>query len=164
MAEPIGSVYTTPRLCLPCGKDFIPERKVDRRLIDDYCSDRCRLKATRGTVASFKRQLDIFDRFEQRASNVGHETATAPRERPTQPIRMPVVPPDAPPYVRNLARERVRRGWSQQALADHIGVARQSIAYWETGQREPGIEQFAAIAQAFGIGLDDLWRDNGAVA
>ncbi|MBQ4270545.1 MAG: helix-turn-helix domain-containing protein, partial [Clostridiales bacterium] len=41
-------------------------------------------------------------------------------------------------------------------LADKIGVTRQSIAQWESGKTCPNLNQSKAIADAFGVSLDDL--------
>ena len=45
---------------------------------------------------------------------------------------------------------------TQEELADIIGVTRQSIAQWESGKTCPNLNQSKAIAEAFGVTLDDL--------
>lgn len=46
-------------------------------------------------------------------------------------------PQGLPPHVRLLLAIRTQRHWSQQQLADEIGVARSTVAAWEGGGREP---------------------------
>ena len=45
---------------------------------------------------------------------------------------------------------------TQEDLADKIGVTRQSIAQWESGKTCPNLTQSKALADAFGVTLDDL--------
>lgn len=54
---------------------------------------------------------------------------------------------------------RLARGLSQQALADQIDAGNKStIAGWETGSRDPSAVSLAAVAQALGITVADLFR------
>jgi transcriptional regulator with XRE-family HTH domain len=52
----------------------------------------------------------------------------------------------------------LRRGWSQQALADRVGVARNTIARLETGNRRPSFAMLERLARAFGVSLAELLR------
>lgn len=45
---------------------------------------------------------------------------------------------------------------TQEDLADIVGVTRQSVAKWESGESVPDLERSKLIADAFGISLDDL--------
>lgn len=45
---------------------------------------------------------------------------------------------------------------TQEDLADMVGVTRQSIAQWESGKTCPNLTQSKALADAFGVTLDDL--------
>ena len=45
---------------------------------------------------------------------------------------------------------------TQEDLADAVGVTRQSVAQWESGKTCPNLTQSKAIADAFGVTLDDL--------
>ena len=51
---------------------------------------------------------------------------------------------------------RTERGWSQEKMAEKLGVSRQAITKWETGAGTPDIENLAAIAQLFGVSTDSL--------
>jgi transcriptional regulator with XRE-family HTH domain len=57
-----------------------------------------------------------------------------------------------------LKRRRLQRGWTQQALADRAGVARNTIARLETGNRRPSFEMLERLARAFKLSLADLLR------
>ena len=45
---------------------------------------------------------------------------------------------------------------SQEALADRIYVSRQTISNWENNNIQPSVEMAVAIADFFGVSLDDL--------
>lgn len=57
-----------------------------------------------------------------------------------------------------LKRSRLQRGWTQQALADRAGVARNTIARLETGNRRPSFPMLERLARAFRVSLADLLR------
>ena len=48
------------------------------------------------------------------------------------------------------------RGMSQEELADRIGVTRQTLSKYETGESLPDIERCKAIADVFEISMDEL--------
>ena len=56
----------------------------------------------------------------------------------------------------NLISLRKMRGVSQEELADKIGVTRQTLSKYETGESLPDIERCRAIADFFEISMDDL--------
>lgn len=59
-----------------------------------------------------------------------------------------------------LARERIRRGVTQQELADAIGLAIASYQRLERGNNaNPGIRTLQNCALALGVPLDDLIED-----
>ena len=57
---------------------------------------------------------------------------------------------------KNLQKLRKQRSLTQEALAEQVGVARQTIAKWETGESVPDLEMAGKLASALGISLDDL--------
>ena len=59
-------------------------------------------------------------------------------------------------FADNLASLRKINNLSQEELADKIGVSRQTLSKYETGESLPDIEKCAAIASAFGVAVDDL--------
>ncbi len=51
---------------------------------------------------------------------------------------------------------RKRAGLSQEALADKLGVSRQAVSKWETGEAEPEIGKLRLLAKEFGVTADWL--------
>jgi putative transcriptional regulator len=47
---------------------------------------------------------------------------------------------------------------TQAALADRIGVTRQSVIAIEKGRYSPSLELAFQIARVFGVGLDDVFQ------
>lgn len=58
----------------------------------------------------------------------------------------------------NIFRYRRSLGLSQEQLAERIGVSRQTVSKWEGGQSTPDVDKLIALADCFGISLDDLVR------
>ena len=56
----------------------------------------------------------------------------------------------------NLVQLRKLNDMTQEELAEAVGVTRQAIAKWEAGDSVPDLERCKAIADAFGVSLDDL--------
>ena len=56
----------------------------------------------------------------------------------------------------NLKYLRKRDGISQQVLSDALGVARATVAGYETGKAEPNVGLLCAMAQHFKVSLDAL--------
>jgi len=51
---------------------------------------------------------------------------------------------------------RKKRGISQEELAGEVGVSRQTISKWETGESTPDMEKMITLSAYFGITLDEL--------
>ncbi|MDO4866416.1 MAG: helix-turn-helix transcriptional regulator [Clostridia bacterium] len=58
-----------------------------------------------------------------------------------------------------IAGLRRREGWSQEELAERLGVSRQSVSKWESGTAQPDIERVLALSDTFGVSTDYLLRD-----
>ena len=56
----------------------------------------------------------------------------------------------------NLTALRKLNAMSQEELAEKVGVSRQTLSKYETGESLPDIEKCKALADAFGVTLDDL--------
>lgn len=56
----------------------------------------------------------------------------------------------------NLISLRKIHGYSQDELAEKIGVSRQTLSKYETGESYPDIEKCKLLADIFGTTLDDL--------
>jgi putative transcriptional regulator len=64
--------------------------------------------------------------------------------------------------VRNRVRElRLDRGWTQQQLADAVGVSRQSINSIECGRYVPSLELALTFARVFARSTDSIFELDG---
>ena len=54
---------------------------------------------------------------------------------------------------------RKKEGLSQEALAEKLGVSRQSVSKWETGEATPEVSKLLAISKLFGVTTDYLLDD-----
>ena len=54
---------------------------------------------------------------------------------------------------------RTQRGLSQLELAEQLGVSRQSVSKWETGQSVPDLDKLIKLADLFGVSVDELVRE-----
>jgi len=62
--------------------------------------------------------------------------------------------------VKNIIRAlRSERGWSQAALADRLGVSRQSVNAIETGKYDPSLPLAFAIARIFEKSIEEIFDD-----
>ena len=59
-------------------------------------------------------------------------------------------------FADNLVDLRKYHAMSQEELAEKIGVSRQTLSKYETGESLPDIEKCKALADVFGITIDDL--------
>ena len=55
---------------------------------------------------------------------------------------------------------RKKLGKSQEELAEALGVSRQAVSKWETGESEPELAKLRALAAAFGITVDALLSED----
>ena len=55
---------------------------------------------------------------------------------------------------------RKQKGYSQEELANVLGVSRQSVSKWETGESLPDIHKLMSIAQVFGVSTDWLLMED----
>ena len=46
---------------------------------------------------------------------------------------------------------RKQKGYSQEDLANQLGVSRQSVSKWETGESMPDINKLVSIAKVFDV-------------
>ncbi len=60
-------------------------------------------------------------------------------------------------YLKNLAKLRKQKGWSQEKLAVESGVSYNTIIKLERGRIEnPKIDTVLKLAKALGVNIDDL--------
>ena len=56
--------------------------------------------------------------------------------------------------AQRLQQLRKERGLSQEALAEQLGVSRQAVSKWESGQTMPEAEKIVAASELFGVTTD----------
>lgn len=54
----------------------------------------------------------------------------------------------------NLRIFRKQNGFTQEQVAERIGVSRQAVAKWETGETLPDIESVVKLAELFDVTVD----------
>ncbi len=57
---------------------------------------------------------------------------------------------------KNLQKLRKMMNLTQEALAEKVGVARQTIAKWETEESTPDLDMSGRLASVLEVSLDDL--------
>ena len=55
---------------------------------------------------------------------------------------------------------RKRAGLSQEELAGRLGVSRQAVSKWETGEAQPEVSKLAPLASELGVSVDWLLSDS----
>lgn len=63
-----------------------------------------------------------------------------------------------------IAQLRKAASLSQEELAEAVGVSRQAVAKWETGESVPEIDRLVRIATLFAVSVDSLVRDEDPCA
>ena len=59
-------------------------------------------------------------------------------------------------FAAQLVRLRKQRGWTQQHLADALGLNLTQVKRYETGASQPSLEALKKIALTLSVSLDDL--------
>lgn len=54
---------------------------------------------------------------------------------------------------------RIEKGWTQEQLAEKVGVSDKYISKIETGNRKPSIEFYIDVSNILGVSLDYLFYD-----
>lgn len=57
---------------------------------------------------------------------------------------------------KNLQELRKRFHYSQEEVAERVGVSRQAVAKWESGETVPDLANTMALASLYDVTLDDL--------
>ncbi len=63
----------------------------------------------------------------------------------------------------NIRSYRKKLNLSQDELAEKVGVSRQSVSFWETGQTQPTIDNIIALAKIFNVSTDALLGNSESV-
>ena len=59
---------------------------------------------------------------------------------------------------------RKKAGWSQEELAEKLGVSRQSVSKWEGAQSIPDMNKILQLSDLFGVSTDYLLKDDMEVS
>ena len=58
--------------------------------------------------------------------------------------------------AQRLAELRRERGFSQEGLAEQLGLSRQAVSKWERSESSPDTDNLIALAKLYGVSLDEL--------
>ena len=58
-----------------------------------------------------------------------------------------------------IIENRKKNGWSQEELANRLGVSRQSVSKWESAQAIPDMKKLLQLSELFGVSTDYLIKD-----
>ncbi|MGV2994345.1 helix-turn-helix domain-containing protein [Streptococcus porcinus] len=61
-------------------------------------------------------------------------------------------------FAEQLKNYRLKKNYSQDALADRLFISRQAISKWENGDSTPDLENLVKLAEIFDVTLDQLVR------
>lgn len=53
---------------------------------------------------------------------------------------------------------RKQKGFSQEELADKVGVSRQAVSKWESGQSTPDLDRIIIMSELFGVTTDYILK------
>lgn len=54
---------------------------------------------------------------------------------------------------------RKEKGYSQENLAELVGVSRQALSKWESGQSEPDLDKLIRLSEIFEVAIDSLVKE-----
>lgn len=57
-----------------------------------------------------------------------------------------------------LKAHRTARSFTQEYVAEALGVSRQAVSKWENGASEPSTANLMALAKLYGLSVDELLR------
>jgi putative transcriptional regulator len=58
--------------------------------------------------------------------------------------------------MKTIRQLREAQGWTQLELANKLEVTPATVYNWERGRYEPSASKLRAIAQAFGVSMDNI--------
>lgn len=94
-----------------------------------------------------RRELQRQDIKQQEPSPGGRS-----REDDQEVLRMDEV------KMSRLRMERVKRGWSLEAVAKVIGVSYVSVSNWEQGKAIPAVDSAIKLARLYGLSVYELFN------
>ena len=68
-------------------------------------------------------------------------------------------PPEQAKSLREtLKAHRTSRGFTQEYVAESLGVSRQAVSKWENGTSDPSTANLMALAKLYGLSVDELLK------
>ena len=55
---------------------------------------------------------------------------------------------------------RKQNGYSQEQLADKLGIARQTLSKWENGQAVPELNSLISLSNLYGVTIDRIVKED----
>ena len=62
-----------------------------------------------------------------------------------------------------LQKLRKEKGYSQEQLAEALGISRQAVSKWERAESSPDTDNLICLAKLYGISLDELLSTDESV-
>lgn len=62
-----------------------------------------------------------------------------------------------------LMNLRKEKGYTQEELADALGISRQAVSKWERAEASPDTDNLICLAKLYGVSLDELLRTDESV-
>lgn len=59
-----------------------------------------------------------------------------------------------------IVKLRKQNSWSQEDLAEQLGISRQSVSKWESGTSIPDLDKIIKLSSIFGVSTDYLLKDD----
>lgn len=63
------------------------------------------------------------------------------------------------PLYDNIRKFREQKQWSQEYMAEQLGLSKNGYAKIERGESRPSLDRLEQITAVFGIGMTDLFSD-----
>ena len=63
-------------------------------------------------------------------------------------------------FNEKLVKLRKSEGYTQEVLAEKVGVSRQAVARWEAGETTPDMRSLTEICQVFGVSADYMIHED----
>ena len=63
-------------------------------------------------------------------------------------------------FGKKLKELRTEKGLSQRALGELFGVCNQTISFWESGSREPDLDNLLKLSKFFAVTVDYLLEED----
>lgn len=58
-----------------------------------------------------------------------------------------------------IKKHREEKGFTQEYMAEKLGVSRQAVSKWENGVTEPSTSNLFALAELFGVPIEDFMKE-----